>query len=311
MNAPDKLPPETRQPVSGYLWGALAVLTCPCHLPILAAVLADDRRCLPWRALGCCRARADRLVRSGRNAAAARLPGRIMTSSQPAGWTAAELAQAAARGQLDLHYQPLVDLRDHRIAGAEALMRWRHPRLGLLPPGQFLPLAESFGLMPEIGAWVLGEACRQMHKWQGPAWQPFRLAINVSASRWANVRRRGKAGAGRYGPARRASEIELTESVAFGNPALFASFDALRAIGVRFAADDFGTGYSCLQHLKCCPITTLKIDQSFVAGLPDDARDQTIVRAVIQLAHGLGMDVIFRRRLHQLIGRNGCCAASS
>ncbi|WP_423766666.1 EAL domain-containing protein [Enterobacter hormaechei] len=78
-----------------------------------------------------------------------------MTSSQPAGWTAAELAQAAARGQLDLHYQPLVDLRDHRIAGAEALMRWRHPR-GLLPPGQFLPLAESFGLMPEIGAWVLG-----------------------------------------------------------------------------------------------------------------------------------------------------------
>ena len=101
------------------------------------------------------------------------------------------------------------------------------------------------------------------------------------------------------------------ESVAFGNPALFASFDALRAIGVRFAADDFGTGYSCLQHLKCCPITTLKIDQSFVARLPDDARDQTIVRAVIQLAHGLGMDVIFRRRLHQLIGRNGCCAASS
>lgn len=89
-----------------------------------------------------------------------------MTSPQPAGWTAAELAQAAARGQLDLHYQPLVDLRDHRIAGAEALMRWRHPRLGLLPPGQFLPLAESFGLMPEIGAWVLGEACRQMHKWQ-------------------------------------------------------------------------------------------------------------------------------------------------
>nr|WP_311211255.1 EAL domain-containing protein [Escherichia coli] len=166
------------------------------------------------------------------------------------------MAQAAARGQLDLHYQPLVDLRDHRIAGAEALMRWRHPRLGLLPPGQFLPLADM-ALPAEL------------------------------------------------------LEIELTESVAFGNPALFASFDALRAIGVRFAADDFGTGYSCLQHLKCCPITTLKIDQSFVARLPDDARDQTIVRAVIQLAHGLGMDVIFRRRLHQLIGRNGCCAASS
>ncbi len=233
-----------------------------------------------------------------------------MTSSQPAGWTAAELAQAAARGQLDLHYQPLVDLRDHRIAGAEALMRWRHPRLGLLPPGQFLPLAESFGLMPEIGAWVLGEACRQMHKWQGPAWQPFRLAINVSASQVGptfddEVKR---VLADMALPAE-LLEIELTESVAFGNPALFASFDALRAIGVRFAADDFGTGYSCLQHLKCCPITTKSTN--FVAVLPDDARDQTIVRAVIQLAHGLGMDVIFRRRLHQLIGRNGCCAASS
>ncbi len=175
-----------------------------------------------------------------------------MTSSQPAGWTAAELAQAAARGQLDLHYQPLVDLRDHRIAGAEALMRWRHPRLGLLPPGQFLPLAESFGLMPEIGAWVLGEACRQMHKWQGPAWQPFRLAINVSASQVGptfddEVKR---VLADMALPAE-LLEIELTESVAFGNPALFASFDALRAIGVRFAADDFGTGYSCLQR-HCC-----------------------------------------------------------
>lgn len=163
-----------------------------------------------------------------------------MTSSQPAGWTAAELAQAAARGQLDLHYQPL---------------------------------AESFGLMPEIGAWVLGEACRQMHKWQGPAWQPFRLAINVSASQVGptfddEVKR---VLADMALPAE-LLEIELTESVAFGNPALFASFDALRAIGVRFAADDFGTGYSCLQHLKCCPITTLKIDQSFVARLPDDAR---------------------------------------
>ncbi|ACM33589.1 MULTISPECIES: IS30 family transposase [Pseudomonadota] len=194
-----------------------------------------------------------------------------MTSSQPAGWTAAELAQAAARGQLDLHYQPLVDLRDHRIAGAEALMRWRHPRLGLLPPGQFLPLAESFGLMPEIGAWVLGEACRQMHKWQGPAWQPFRLAVNVSASQVGptfddEVKR---VLADMALPAE-LLEIELTESVAFGDPAIFPALEALRAIGVRFAVDDFGTGYSCLQHLKCCPISTLKIDQSFIAGLAND-----------------------------------------
>jgi len=87
-------------------------------------------------------------------------------------------------------------------------------------------------------------------------------------------------------------EIELTESVAFGNPAIVPALEALRQIGVRFATDDFGTGYSCLQHLKCCPITTLKIDQSFVARLPDDTRNQSIVRAVIQLAHGLGMEVV-------------------
>ncbi|MBF6682397.1 EAL domain-containing protein, partial [Acinetobacter baumannii] len=87
-------------------------------------------------------------------------------------------------------------------------------------------------------------------------------------------------------------EIELTESVAFGDPAIFPALDALRQIGVRFAADDFGTGDSCLQHLKCCPISTLKIDQSFVAGLANDRRDQTIVHTVIQLAHGLGMDVV-------------------
>jgi EAL domain-containing protein (putative c-di-GMP-specific phosphodiesterase class I) len=94
-------------------------------------------------------------------------------------------------------------------------------------------------------------------------------------------------------------EIELTESVAFGDSAIFPLLDALRAIGVRFAADDFGTGYSCLQHLKCCPITTLKIDQSFVAGIVDDTRDQTIVRAVIQLAHGLGMEVVAEEWKHR------------
>lgn len=216
-----------------------------------------------------------------------------MTTSHPAGWTTTELAQAVARGQLELHYQPLVDLRNNRISGAEALLRWRHPSLGLLPPGQFIPLAESSGLMPEIGAWVLGEACRQMREWRMLAWQPFRLAVNVSASqvrqdfdRWVKGVLADAELSAEY------LEIELTESVAFGDPAIFPALEALRQIGVRFAADDFGTGYSCLQHLKCCPITTLKIDQSFVAGLVADHRDRTIVHSVIQLAHGLGMDVV-------------------
>jgi EAL domain-containing protein (putative c-di-GMP-specific phosphodiesterase class I) len=194
-----------------------------------------------------------------------------VSTSLPARWTATQLAQAVVRGQLELHYQPIVDLRSDQIVGAEALLRWRHPQLGLLPPGQFLPLVESSGLMPEIGAWVLGTACRQMRDWRALAWQPFRLAVNVSASQvgpdfdgWVK---------GVLADAKLPAEyleIELTESVAFGDPAIFPALEALRAIGVRFAVDDFGTGYSCLQHLKCCPISTLKIDQSFIAGLAND-----------------------------------------
>lgn len=105
-----------------------------------------------------------------------------MSAFRPDGWTTPELAQAVERGQLELHYQPVVDLRSGGIVGAEALLRWRHPTLGLLPPGQFLPVVESSGLMPEIGAWVLGEACRQMRDWRMLAWRPFRLAVNVSAA---------------------------------------------------------------------------------------------------------------------------------
>lgn len=216
-----------------------------------------------------------------------------MSASRPDGWTTAELAQAVERGQLELHYQPIVDLLSGRIAGAEALLRWRHPSLGLMPPGAFLPQAELSGLMPEVGAWVLGEACRQMHEWSTLGWRPFRLAVNVSerqvGPQFGEQVQQALTDAGL--PADHL-EIELTESVAFGDPSIFPVFDALRALGVRFAADDFGTGYSCLQHLKCCPITTLKIDHSFVAGLAADAHDRTIVRAVIQLAHGLSMEVV-------------------
>jgi len=141
---------------------------------------------------------------------------------------ATELAQAAAHGPLELHYQPLVDLRDN---GLPARKRWRHPNLGLLSPGQFIPLAESSGLMPGVGAWVLREACRQMREWQALAWQPFRLAVNVSASQVgptfdAEVKRVLAS----VGLPAELLEIELTESVAFGNPALFATCDALRAI---------------------------------------------------------------------------------
>ncbi|WP_249543508.1 EAL domain-containing protein, partial [Escherichia coli] len=116
--------------------------------------------------MGYCSPHADRLVCPVCDAAAAGLQRSIMSASQPIEWTVAQLAQAVERGQLELHYQPIVDLRSEQIVGAEALLRWRHPTLGLLPPGQFLPVIESSGLMPEIGAWVLGAACRQMRDWR-------------------------------------------------------------------------------------------------------------------------------------------------
>jgi EAL domain-containing protein (putative c-di-GMP-specific phosphodiesterase class I) len=207
--------------------------------------------------------------------------------------TTAQLAQAAQRQELVLHYQPIIAVDGGALIGAEALLRWVHPDLGLLAPVHFLPMAEAAGLMPSIGDWVLREACRQMYDWQEHVPASFRLAVNVAASQvgpdFDTALRHVLAATPLPGER---LEIELTESAAFGDPTLFALFDALRTNGVRFAADDFGTGYSCLQHLKCCPITTLKIDQSFVAGLADDARDRTIVRTVIQLAHGLGLDVV-------------------
>lgn len=179
-----------------------------------------------------------------------------MNVSGGAALTATELAQALKRQELVLHYQPIVDLRSGRIIGAEGLLRWQHPTLGLLPPGQFLPLAEAFGLMPEIGSWTLGEACRQMHDWRALASHPFRLAINVSASQvGSGFDKQVERALGDADLSAECLEIELTESAAFGDPALFTAFAALRVIGVHFAADDFGTGYSCLKHLKCCPIT--------------------------------------------------------
>ena len=161
-----------------------------------------------------------------------------MTDSQPTEWTLTQLAQAAKRGQLELHYQPIVDLRSSEIAGAEALLRWRHPSLGLLPPGQFLPVAESSGLMPEIGAWVLRAACRQMHDWLPLQWRPFRLAVNVSARQVGpDFNDQVQRMLAEVGLPAEYLEIELTESAAFGDPAISPVLDALRATGVRFGSN--------------------------------------------------------------------------
>jgi diguanylate cyclase (GGDEF)-like protein len=204
------------------------------------------------------------------------------------------LRQALASQRLRLHYQPRVALADSRLRGAEALLRWRDPALGDVSPGVFIPAAEHSGLIVAIGDWVLHQAVRQAALWHG-AGHAVPIAVNVSALQFQQpqfVERVANALAVSGLPPK-LLELELTESILVHDaedalPRLF----ALSALGVGLAIDDFGTGYSSLAYLKRMPVATLKIDRSFVKGLPEDRTDAGIVRAILEMARALGMDVI-------------------
>ena len=211
------------------------------------------------------------------------------------------LREALRNGEFQMYYQPQFFM-DGRLAGAEALLRWNHPMLGPVPPSKFIPLAEESHLILPIGEWALREACRQMALWQ-PQWlaaspEPLILAVNVSAlqftqSDWDLCVVRALADSGLEVEQ---LELELTESLIMrqGQEDLL-PLRRLREIGTRIAIDDFGTGYSSLGYLQRLPITTLKLDQSFIASLqsdPPERASEHIVRAVIQLAHSLGLTVV-------------------
>jgi diguanylate cyclase (GGDEF)-like protein/PAS domain S-box-containing protein len=202
------------------------------------------------------------------------------------------LRGAALRGEVELHYQPQVNLADGRICGLEALMRWRHPLRGWIPPGQFIPIAEESDLINVLGEWALGEACRQLAAWGDGA---PRIAVNVSARQFSSA---GFVDAvaralreHRVAPER--LEIELTESVLIEDrDAAVSILDRLKALGVQIAVDDFGTGYSSLSYLSGLPIDCLKIDRSFVVQTTKGGRDTAIAQAVISLGHALGLRVL-------------------
>ena len=201
------------------------------------------------------------------------------------------------RGQLRVHYQPIVTLRDSRIAGFEALVRWQHPTRGLVAPMSFIPMAEETGLIVPLGRWVLETACRQIARWRRSATglgdPPF-VSVNLSARQFVAVDLVEDVAAILAATDLEADalELEITESVVMDqSEAGIRALRRLRDLGVRVVLDDFGTGYSSLSYLKHLPLDTIKIDRSFVVGI-DGPADRSIVDAVIALAHGLGVGVV-------------------
>ena len=205
------------------------------------------------------------------------------------------LREAINLGELFLHYQPRVDLLSGRINGVEALARWQHAALGLVSPARFIPVAEEGGLIDDLGAFVLREGCRQRKQWLDAGLDGFRVAINLSPLqiRQADLVSRVQRILTETGLPARYLELELTESAMMENMGeVITKLGQLRSMGVEIALDDFGTGYSSLSSLKNFPIDCMKIDQSFVRGIPRDEHDMAITRTIIALARNLGLSIV-------------------
>ena len=204
------------------------------------------------------------------------------------------LRQALGNGELTLYYQPKFELGTDRIVGAEALVRWLHPTRGMVPPSEFIPLAESTGLIVQVGEWVLEQACAQAAIWQHAGVPPFRLAVNVSAREFTqSLPARVADTLARYQLDASWLELEITESTLMHDfERVTAIMDRIHQLGVGLSLDDFGTGYSSLSYLKRFPIDTLKIDRSFTTGIPDDPSDCAIAGTIISMAQQLRLRVI-------------------
>lgn len=208
-----------------------------------------------------------------------------------------ELRHAIATGELRLHYQPRVDLHTGALSGVEALVRWQHPERGLLPPSEFINLAEESGLIRDLGAWVLEEAVTQAVRWgqQRPDGKPVEIAVNLSTRQLIDPRLVDLVAAvlARHHLEPQLLTLEITETALMNNPdTALGVLTALKNLGVGLAIDDFGTGYASLTYLKQFPIDELKIDRSFVNGLGGDDGDSAIVASCVQLAHAVGIRAV-------------------
>ncbi|QJC53743.1 EAL domain-containing protein [Paenibacillus albicereus] len=204
------------------------------------------------------------------------------------------LRKGIQKNEFTVHYQPQVDIPTGTVVGVEALIRWQHPKLGLISPAEFIPLAEETGLIIPIGEWVLREACRQNKAWQDAGLPPLRIAVNISSrqfqqSGFAEVVSRALKETGLES---KYLELELTESIVQNSAHAISIMHELKGMGIFLSIDDFGTGYSSLSYLKLFPIDSLKIDQSFTRNLLQDSKDEALVHTIINMAHNLGLKVI-------------------
>ncbi|NML62178.1 EAL domain-containing protein [Massilia sp. RP-1-19] len=207
----------------------------------------------------------------------------------------ASLRHAVARDQMFLHYQPKLDLRTGKISGVEALLRWRHPQLGMISPVEFIPLAEESGLIIEIGKWVLKTACLQNVEWQRQGLAPIRVAVNLSARQFRDEKLLQDVSdiLDQTGLASDWLEIEVTESMVMHDAESAIRFlQQLKLLGVRLSIDDFGTGYSSLAYLRHLPVDCVKIDRSFIKDIPNEVDDMAITAGIIGLAHCLRLEVV-------------------
>lgn len=223
------------------------------------------------------------------------------------------LRQALERAELTLHYQPIVALADGRVIGTEALIRWNDPEHGLMRPDVFIPHAERSGAIVPVGAWVLSEACRQAIAWHQDSPEPLSVSVNVSARQFQEPNFVGTVEQALVDSGLPPSrlQLEITEGLLLVvNINVADTLHALKRLGVRLSIDDFGTGYSSLAYLKQLPIDVLKIDRSFVAGIPERMDDAQIATTIITMAHGLGLRVVAEgieteRQVH-FLREHGC-----
>ncbi len=224
-----------------------------------------------------------------------------------------DLKNALEEQQFELHYQPQIDAGSGRIIGMESLIRWNHPQDGLVPPLQFIPVAEEMGLITAVGEWVLHEACRSASEWIAAGHTDLKVSVNVSARQFTDSEFKASviSALQSSGLNPRNLVLEITESMLMGDvDQLAILLREIKSLGVSFSLDDFGTGYSSLSYLKKLPIDELKIDRSFLLEVPANNDDNSLVRAIIAMAHSLGLRVVAEgvEEVEQLefLRRHGC-----